>query len=85
MRHFIDHKGPIAGAAMLERHRCSLFLSRGIGGKGVEGWGRQDKGNASGQCLSDCLHVFFYGGMGLRGEQDLLTPEMAAAGHRHGG
>ena len=85
MRSCTDLAEKVAGAAASNRRRCSLFLNRGEGGKGVEGRGRQDKGNASGHCLSGCLHVFFDGGASLRGEQYLLTPQIAPAGHRHGG
>jgi len=42
--------------------RCvSLFLSLEWWGKGEKGM--QDKGNASGHCPSDCLHILFYGGI----------------------
>lgn len=43
--------------------RCfSLFLS--LAGWGKEEKGMQDKGNASGHCPSDCLHILFCGGIG---------------------
>jgi len=42
--------------------RCfSLFLS--LVGWGKEKKGMQDKGNASGHCPTDCLHILFCGGI----------------------
>lgn len=73
------------GAAVPDGHRGSLFLVRAGEVKGVEGRGRQDKGNASGHCLNGCLHVFFHGGMVRWCEQELLTRPSARMDRRHVG
>lgn len=72
MRLCTDRGSERTGAAVPDGHRGSLFLIRAGEAKGVEGRGRQDKGNASQHCLSCCLHVFLLGDREVGGEHVLL-------------